>query len=193
MFGRKKEDEGGANAENADSDADSTTATPNSNARSSSMSSRAPRAATGRPELVRRPADIHGGSSRRSDRSIGGEEGKKLVVGPEIALNGEINSCDKLVVEGHVEANMTDCREIEVSEGGTFKGQAEIDVAEISGTFDGELIARELLVVRATGRITGKVRFGQIEIERGGEVVGDVQVYSPAGAKCAYVASTPAE
>ena len=47
----------------------------------------------------------------------------------------------------------------------------------LSGVFEGELTAREHLVVRATGRITGKVRFGELEIERGGQIIGDVQVF----------------
>ncbi len=120
-----------------------------------------------------------GGIARRPDQP-GGDDGKKLIVGREIFLNGEINSCDRLVVEGRVEANMKDCREIEIAETGTFKGQAEIDRADISGIFEGDLTAREHLVVRATGRITGKVRFGELEIERGGQIVGDLQVYGEA-------------
>jgi len=73
---------------------------------------------------------------------------------------------------------------------------AEIDTAEISGVFDGSITARELLVVRATGRITGKVRFGQLEIERGGEISGDIQAYGPGEARNApaqIVADMPAE
>lgn len=137
-----------------------------------------------RPEPVRRTPDAHSAAGRqldRLDRPSGGadSEGKKLVVGREIALNGQINNCDKLIVEGRVEANMSDCREIEIAENGTFKGEAEIEIADISGTFEGSLTARQLLIVRASGRITGKVRFGQLEIERGGEIIGDVQVHSP--------------
>ena len=106
------------------------------------------------------------------------DDGKMLVVGREIVLSGEINSCDRLVVEGKVGATMKDCREIEIAETGTFKGQVEFDRADISGIFEDELTAREHLVVRATGRITGKVRFGELEIERGGQIIGDVQVFS---------------
>ena len=38
------------------------------------------------------------------------------------------------------------------------------------------------LVVRATGRITGKVRFGELEIERGGQIIGDLQVFGEGAA-----------
>ncbi len=72
---------------------------------------------------------------------------------------------------------MKDCREIEIAETGTFKGQVEFDRADISGIFEGDLTAREHLVVRETGRITGKVRFGELEIERGGQIVGDIEVF----------------
>ncbi len=100
-----------------------------------------------------------------------------LVIDRETAVNGEINSCDLLVVEGKVEATMKECREIKITETGTVKGQVEFERADISGVFEGELTAREHLVVRATGRVTGKVRFGELEIERGGQIVGDVQVF----------------
>ncbi len=99
-----------------------------------------------------------------------------LIIDRETALNGEINSCDLLVVEGRVEANMKKCREIKITETGTVKGQIEFERADISGVFEGELTAREHLVVRATGRVTGKVRVGELEIERGGQVIGDIQI-----------------
>ena len=118
----------------------------------------------------------------RSPDQLGSEDGKTLVIGREIVLSGKIASCDRLVVEGQVEAKMKDCREIEIAETGAFKGQVEFDRADISGIFEGDLTARDHLVVRATGRITGKVRFGELEIERGGQIIGDVQVFGEGAA-----------
>ena len=142
-----------------------------------------PRKPVIRPEVVRGSRDYSMSGSGRDEIGYRGSygEGKKLIVGRDIALSGQISSCEKLVVEGRVEANISDCREIEVAETGTFKGEAEIDVAEISGSFEGTLVARELLMVRANGRVTGKVRYGRLEIERGGQINGDVRVYSSEG------------
>ena len=89
---------------------------------------------------------------------------------------------------------MKDCREIEIAETGTFKGKVEFDRADISGIFEGDLTAREYLVVRATGRITGKVRFG--ELERGGQIIGDIQVFgegAPAGQDAQIAVDKPAK
>ncbi|HEY0824558.1 MAG TPA: polymer-forming cytoskeletal protein [Ramlibacter sp.] len=99
----------------------------------------------------------------------------KLTVGPNIKLKGvEITDCDTLVVEGSVEATM-DSRVIQISERGSFKGSAEIDVAEIRGLFDGNLTVRQKLVIFSTGKVTGKVRYGKVVIEEGGQLSGEIE------------------
>jgi len=116
-------------------------------------------------------AELRGGAE--SSRSSG-ETVSKLIVGPDIKLKGaEITDCDTLVVEGRVEASM-DSRAIQIAEHGVFVGKAGIDVAEIRGRFEGELTARKQLVIRATGKVSGKVRYGKIAIEEGGELSGDI-------------------
>lgn len=102
------------------------------------------------------------------------EEGNKLIVGPNIKLKGtEITDCQILEVEGRVEASMNS-RDIRIAEGGVFSGKAEIDVAEIRGLFEGELTARKQLVIYASGKVTGKIRYGALTIEEGGAISGDV-------------------
>lgn len=97
------------------------------------------------------------------------------MVGREIVLSGQITSCDRLIVEGRVEATLSDSKAIEIAESGFFKGSAEIDSADIAGNFEGNLTVRERITIRATGRVTGQIRYGQIEIEAGGEIGGDIQ------------------
>ena len=141
-----------------------------------------PSATVSLPEKPSRRPETPSRSGRRADKP-GRDDGKELIVGREIVLKGGISSCDRLVVEGKVEAVMKDCREIEIAKTGTFKGQVEFDRADISGVFEGELTAREHLVVRSTGRISGKVKFGELEIERGGQVIGDIQVFGDGAAE----------
>ena len=102
------------------------------------------------------------------------ESGAKLIVGPNIKLKGvEITDCDTLVVEGTVEATMNS-RVIQIAEQGAFKGSAEIDIAEVRGSFDGTLTVRQKLVIFATGKVTGKIRYGKIVIEEGGQLSGEI-------------------
>lgn len=116
-------------------------------------------------------------------------EGKKLLVGRDIVLSGEITTCDQLVVEGRVEATLTDSRVIEIRETGYFKGTAEIDDAEIRGVFEGDLIVRSRLLIRATGKVTGQIRYGMLEVECGGQLSGDIQIIAATAAQPAAAAS----
>lgn len=100
--------------------------------------------------------------------------GPRLTVGPNIKLKGaEINDCDTLVVEGHVEASM-DSKALEILQSGSYDGTVSIDVAEIHGKFSGNLTARKKLIVHGTGHVTGVVRYGSLLVSEGGIVSGDV-------------------
>ena len=140
--------------------------------------------------LTSRPAPLMGSStnlsgtpvnpstlSTQAANAVAGaakEGGSKLTVGPNIKLKGvEITDCDTLVVEGLVEATM-DSRVMQIAEQGAFKGSAEIDIAEIRGLFDGNLTVREKLVIHATGKVTGKIRYGKIIVEEGGQLSGEI-------------------
>jgi cytoskeletal protein CcmA (bactofilin family) len=108
------------------------------------------------------------------DTAASGASEARLIVGPDVKLKGaEILDCDMLVVEGRVEATM-DSRVIRIAEQGSFTGKVSIDVAEIHGCFEGELTARQQLIVHATGRVNGKIRYGKLVIDEGGELCGDI-------------------
>src|SRR6266852_4369407 len=140
---------------------------------------------------VSRPEPLKPAVQDKPSRS-GRDSVSKLIVGPDIKLKGaEITDCDTLVVEGRVEASM-DSRVIQIAEHGVFVGKAGIDVAEIRGRFEGELTARKQLVIRATGKVSGKVRYGKVAIEEGGEISGDIAALPEAkGAGVSRAAADP--
>lgn len=113
-------------------------------------------------------------ASHQADKSKGR---RVLTVGHDILLKGEIATCDRLVIEGAVDATLNEVHTVEIAETGSFKGAAEIEDAEISGVFDGELIVRNRLVIYSTGQVRGKITYGEIEIERGGEMTGTIKSY----------------
>ena len=128
------------------------------------------------------PANL---SAQSATSAAAKEGGSKLTVGPNIKLKGvEITDCDTLVVEGLVEATM-DSRVMQIAEQGAFKGSAEIDIAEIRGLFDGNLTVREKLVIQSTGTVTGKIRYGKIVVEEGGQLSGEISFGAAAGSSSA--------
>jgi cytoskeletal protein CcmA (bactofilin family) len=130
---------------------------------------------------------------REEHKPLRAEEGtpSKLIVGPDIKLKGaEITDCDTLIVEGRVEASM-DSRVIQISERGVFAGKAGVDMAEIHGCLEGELTVRKQLLICATGKVSGKIRYGKLTIEEGGEISGDIAALADAGKTGARSAPAP--
>jgi len=117
--------------------------------------------------------------------------GKRLIVGQGIRLSGEISSCDRLVVEGAVEATLNDTLALEIAESGRFTGGCEVEEADISGVYDGDLKVRKRLFVRATGKLTGTVHYGELELERGGQIAGNISVLSMGAGGSTSTASGP--
>ncbi len=98
--------------------------------------------------------------------------GRLMLVGPQIRLNGEIKSCERLVVEGVVEGQVSATERLEIPRGGYFHGTAKVESCLVDGIFEGELEVRGVLTLKANGQVKGTVRYGEIEIERGGVIAG---------------------
>ncbi|HTJ63878.1 MAG TPA: polymer-forming cytoskeletal protein [Alphaproteobacteria bacterium] len=127
------------------------------------------------PGQIRRPAE--------PIRTEAPRDLRKLIVGRDITLSGEIAACDHLIVEGTVEASVKECHRLEVAETGLFKGAVEISEAEIAGRFEGQITVQGRLSVRSTGRIEGKIQYGELAVDAGGTLDGEVHGNSKAKAK----------
>ena len=103
-------------------------------------------------------------------------ERRTLVVGRGISVQGTVQEAERLVVEGTVEATLIHATELSVSQGGTFKGEVEVEDAEVAGTIDGTLTARGNLIVRATGRLLGIARCRRLQVEDGGQISGRIEM-----------------
>jgi len=103
-------------------------------------------------------------------------ERRTLVVGRGISVQGTVTDAERLVVEGNVEATLIHANELSVAFGGVFKGEVEVEDAEVAGTMDGTLVARGNLVVRASGRLLGVARCRRLQVEDGGQITGRIEM-----------------
>ena len=106
------------------------------------------------PEIPRRSYDLPSVPRARTAGAKApqkSENHRKLIVGHGIYLSGKIGDCEHLVVQGHVEIDITDCKHMEIAPGGAFKGSATVEEATIGGRFDGELNVTGMLRLRHRG------------------------------------------
>ena len=107
---------------------------------------------------------------------------RSLVIGKDVRLKGQISACDKLILEGDAEIELTGCRQLQIGASGCFRGSADVAEADIGGHFEGNLVARERLTERPTGRVRGTFRYTRVTIEAGGQVTGEMMMLEPADA-----------
>jgi cytoskeletal protein CcmA (bactofilin family) len=119
-------------------------------------------------------------------------ERRTLVVGRGISVQGMVQDAERLVVEGTVEATLINAAELSVSPGGIFKGEIEVEDAEIAGTVDGTIVARSALIVRASGVVLGTARCRRLQVEDGGQITGRIEMIAESAPRAAAPAAAPA-
>jgi cytoskeletal protein CcmA (bactofilin family) len=89
---------------------------------------------------------------------------------------------------------MIHAAELAVAQGGVFRGEVEVEEAEIGGTVDGTLTARASLIVRATGKMLGTARCRRLQVEDGGQITGRIEMILDAAESAApATVARPAE
>ena len=125
-----------------------------------------------RPPMPGGPGAASAGAGPKKDAV----ERRTLVVGRGISVQGVVQDAERLVVEGTVEATMIHATELSVAPGGVFRGEVEVEDAELAGTVDGTLTARGNLTIRATGRLIGTAKCRRLQVEDGGQVTGRLEM-----------------
>lgn len=132
-------------------------------------------AGVARPGAPAIPAAPRGPSGRpdTADR-------RTLVVGKGISLQGTVTEAEKLIIEGTMESQMLQAHELVITHSGVFKGEVQVEDAEIAGVFDGSLTVNGSLVIRSTGRVIGTARSRRLSVEDGGQLSGKMEMITEA-------------
>ena len=126
------------------------------------------------PDLPRpNPESAHPPGSL--DQGVDKVDARTLIIGREISFSGDVTSCDRLVVEGSIEANLKNCQNMIIAETGIFRGSGSTENADVRGCVDGDLVVYKRLLIRASGYVSGTITYGEIEIEAGGRILGAIQ------------------
>ena len=152
-----------------------------------------PTAAPATPSLAPRPAapGAMGVPARPPQGRPDAAERRTLVVGRGISLQGTVTDAERLVVEGTVESEMIQAAELFVAPTGVFRGEVQVEDAEIAGLFDGTVTARGSLTIRGTGKVNGTARYRKLAVEEGGQMSGRMEMLNEGNAAPAPRLSPP--
>lgn len=120
--------------------------------------------------------------------------GARLIVGPRRQTQGRRDSRLRHARRRRPRRGDDDSRVIRIAENGSFSGKVSIDIAEIHGTFEGELTARSQLIIRLDRARQRHHHYGKLVADEGGELCGDINVIAANSGSSAHAinsASTP--
>ncbi|MBN2385162.1 polymer-forming cytoskeletal protein [bacterium] len=101
------------------------------------------------------------------------------MIGKDIKIKGEIKAEEDIVIEGHVEGNVTSTKEIVVGEHGRVQAAIEADSVIIKGQLTGNVKARTVFQLVATGKMNGDITSPKVNIAEGARFQGKIDMISP--------------
>ncbi len=97
------------------------------------------------------------------------EPAKSSVIGSDLVIEGDIISKGGIIVNGRVQGNLS-AQSVMISETGGVFGSLKAKNAEVHGAVQGDVSIHELIRIGQTGSVSGKVEYGKISMDQGGEL-----------------------
>jgi cytoskeletal protein CcmA (bactofilin family) len=98
------------------------------------------------------------------------------LLGKAATLNGDLDFSGGLHLDGRINGNVrgnsADGGALSVSESGFIEGSVEVTNIVMNGTVNGDMHARERLVLGGKARVNGNVHYGVIEMAPGAVITG---------------------
>jgi cytoskeletal protein CcmA (bactofilin family) len=109
-------------------------------------------------------------SDKISNRSNAGN----ILIGEGVEFKGEVSVPGCASIDGKFEGVLK-AQELIVGASGHVSGQISVDTAEIRGVVADELTVQTTVTLRATGSISGSVKYSKIMVEEGGTLTGTIE------------------
>ena len=96
-----------------------------------------------------------------------------LLIGAGVSAQGTINAPGLIEIDGTVNG-IVNAKSINVTNNGTVIGNTTAEHIRVAGKLLETSTAHQSLLVEATGQVSGKITYGDLEIRKGGNIQGDI-------------------
>lgn len=95
----------------------------------------------------------------------------ELQVGEGVSFSGKVIAADKVLIGGFADGEI-DARSVEILPTGSLNGSVKAEHLIVAGALTGEADVIGDLFVKSTGTVDGKIAYGRLSVEEGGNVLG---------------------
>ena len=96
-----------------------------------------------------------------------------LLIGESVIITGTVKAENEVTIQGSIDGDV-DCHSILVTKTGNIKGKLKAENIKVEGKVEGEININNLLEIYSSGSVNGKVFYGNIQIEEGGKLLGEI-------------------
>lgn len=101
-----------------------------------------------------------------------------LIVRDDLIITGIVSNFTEAHIAGYVEGELIG-KSLRLEEHGKAMGTVRVDNAEIHGLMQGTVVVNNLMDVRATGVVNGRVQYGRIALEHGANLSAELRNVPP--------------
>lgn len=100
----------------------------------------------------------------------------ETIIGASIKVKGNFNGQGDIVIEGALEGSVKTAANVFVGEKARVSANIDASEALINGEVNGTIKIKKYLAIGETAKINGDVQCGEISIERGASITGQIIV-----------------
>ena len=129
------------------------------------------------------PVLTNGFSKKEIDNIINEDDNKNnvkitslpstLIIGSSANIKGNVKDDNEITIYGSVEGDI-ECKKLTIGKSGSAKGKIITENLVIEGNVDGDIKVKDHLTIYTTGRTSGKISYGSINIDDGGKIEGEI-------------------
>ena len=102
-----------------------------------------------------------------------GNSSSSLMIGPGVTITGTIKADNEVNIQGTIDGDI-DCNSVTINQSGNVKGKVQTETMTVEGKVEGEININSILHIKSQGSVSGKVFYGDIQIDEGGKLLGEI-------------------
>ena len=96
-----------------------------------------------------------------------------LMIGEGVTITGTIKANNEVTIQGTIDGDI-ECNSVTINKSGNIKGKIKTDTMIVEGKAEGDMNVNAVLNIKSEGHVSGKVFYGEIQIDEGGKLSGEI-------------------
>ena len=109
----------------------------------------------------------------KSEKKVIDNSNSSLMIGEGVTITGMIKASNNVTVQGTIDGDI-ECNSVTINKSGNVKGKIKTETMTVEGKAEGEMNVNTVLDIKSEGHVSGKVFYGEIQIDEGGKLSGEI-------------------